>query len=212
MTGERESVGEAHSAIKEEMPFLDNCLDVRKWRCGGWDLSGMRAKVNGRWSYLFPSKSIGPMNLKEPISYGEGYRGPSFGRMREGDLRSNSLRVHPLRERYLASVQTVKAPLVTTSPTLKRESELKPPVWFNHESDTIPDIRVRTAVHSRRAKRDKVIRERRERRELANSLRAKTALCQPRGLVYLTGDEFYEGNSETRRPVSQVVKFLHTDR
>jgi hypothetical protein len=115
--------------------------------------------------------------------------------------------MHPLRAKFLNSVKIIKAPLMTTSATLKRESEIKPPVWFNRDTDTIPDIRVRTAIQSRRTKRDKILRERREKKELANSGRAKSqAMARRCPTICVSDKNFAAEYCGTKRPISEQLK------
>ena len=51
--------------------------DIRNFKCGGWQMSQVTVKVNGRWSYIYPGNSAKPTNRKEPIGLQAGYDPPN---------------------------------------------------------------------------------------------------------------------------------------
>lgn len=52
-------------------------IDIRQITSGGWESSQINVKVNGRWRYFYTPENSKPVNSKEPIQYGAGYKPPA---------------------------------------------------------------------------------------------------------------------------------------
>ena len=122
-------------------------VDLRECKCGGWSMSRLNVKWNGRWGYIFPPSAKTPVNVKEPIGLDKGYRPPNF--RRSLDL-SATIQDHPLRAGYFQTELKQRAPLSRS--TLHIHGRIEPPVWKNDGRKT-RDIRTKTALMSRIAKK-----------------------------------------------------------
>ncbi|OHS99324.1 hypothetical protein TRFO_34269 [Tritrichomonas foetus] len=129
--------------------------DLRKWKCGGWEASKITVKVNGRWSYIYNTKSSNPTNVKEPIKYNGGYKPPNH--QNESFEPIHKPKTHPLRDFSLSQRrQLPKLPIQYQNNRQKivsRNVNSNMPFWVN-QPEGINDIRAKTALDSRIRQRE----------------------------------------------------------